>query len=83
MSGSEQMSVLVRYVVDDMVGVSVVYKMFLGFIRLEEFDSKSLAEKLANFLKSLGVNLTLESHHLKLQEMCLNEHLASHLNVYH
>jgi hypothetical protein len=57
-SGSEQMSVVVRYVMDDMVGVNVVHERFLGFIRLEEFDAKSLAEKLANFLKSLGVNLS-------------------------
>ena len=57
-SGSEQMSVVVRYVVDDMVGVSVVHERFLDFIRLEEFDAKSLAERLANFLQSLGVNLS-------------------------
>jgi hypothetical protein len=43
---------------DETRDVSVVHERFLGFIRLEEFDAESLAEKLANFLKSLEINLS-------------------------
>ena len=45
-SGKEQMSVVLRYVDDE----NEIHEHFMGFIKLDQFDAKTLSEKLFDYL---------------------------------
>ena len=50
-SGREQMSVVLRYVDTD----NEIREHFMGFIKLDQFDAKSLSDKLFQFLNELNI----------------------------
>ena len=50
-SGKEQMSIVLRYVDSE----NEIQEHFMGFIKLDEFDAKSLAEKLFEFLNKWNI----------------------------
>ncbi|CAF4495809.1 unnamed protein product [Rotaria sp. Silwood2] len=57
-SGHEQLSIVIRIVIDlPDTKADLVKEYFMGFIRLHEFDAKSLSLKIVEFLKQYNIKL--------------------------
>ena len=58
-SGTEQLSIVIRFVNDENIDKSdscnVIKEYFLGFLPLQEFDAPALAKKIIDFLIKLAI----------------------------
>ena len=55
--GHEQLSIVVRVVVNADNDKDVIQEYFLGLIRLHEFDAHTLSNVIANYLIRYGIEL--------------------------
>ncbi len=57
-SGNEQLSIVVRVVVDSPdTKADLVKEYFMGLVRLHEFDARSLSSKIVEYLEHFNIKL--------------------------